>query len=419
MAQAILPVGLSEAKLYRRDNPPRPQTRLSVPRTSCFGKLVGKHADLKSCLPIQYQPRNQIRMDPILDLSGKRLLLIKPSSLGDVVHAVATAWALKERWPTLHLSWLVNRGLESILSPISCIDETVPFDRNRFKGVLGPVSKQGDLRSFTRTLRDGKYDAVLDLQGLFRSGLFSWLTRAPVRVGDRKARECSTVFYTNKVSTPPQPVHARERYAALAAELGAEPAKREDLDVRDTERAVVREMLREGGYGEGPLVAVCPGARWETKIYPAKQFASVLDELADTSGVQQPVLVGGPDLETAAQEIIENCEKAKPVNLTGKTSLRELTSLLDIADLMLTCDSGPMHIAAAQGTPTLAIFGPTDPRRTGAYGQLDNVVRGECELMPCLKRRCPGLGMQCMHSLTPGGVAEKSLALLRQTADNS
>jgi len=352
-----------------------------------------------------------------MDLAGKRLLLIKPSSLGDVVHAVASAWALKERWPTLHLSWLVNRGLEPLLKPVGCVDATVPFDRNRFKGMLAPLSKRGELRSFTRTLREGNYDAVLDMQGLFRSGLFSWLTRAKVRVGDRKARECATCFYTQKVTTPPQPVHARERYAALAEALGAGKPTREDLDVRDTERATARELLREAGFGDGPLVTVCPGARWDTKIYPAKHFAAVLDELAE-SGVKQPVLVGGDDLGQIAGEIGEACTKAKPVSLAGKTGLRELTALLDISELMLTCDSGPMHIAAAQGTPTLAVFGPTDPRRTGPYGQLENVVSGECELMPCLKRRCPGLGTQCMHGLSAPTVTEKALALLRQTADN-
>ena len=84
---------------------------------------------------------------------------------------------------------------------------------------------------------------------------------------------------------------------------------------------------------------------------------------------------------------------------------------------MLTCDSGPMHIAAAQGTPTLAVFGPTDPRRTGPFRQLGNVVRGDCELMPCLKRRCPGMGQKCMRDLTSEVVAEKALALLQQTAD--
>ncbi|CAG0971514.1 partial Lipopolysaccharide core heptosyltransferase RfaQ, partial [Anaerolineae bacterium] len=92
--------------------------------------------------------------------------------------------------------------------------------------------------------------------------------------------------------------------------------------------------------------------------------------------------------------------------------LRELAALLDIADVMLTCDSGPMHIAAAQGTPVVAVLGPTDPRRTGPWGQLENVVHGECELMPCLKRECPGLGDKCMKELPALRLAEKAMALL-------
>ncbi|MCB9894784.1 MAG: glycosyltransferase family 9 protein [Planctomycetes bacterium] len=356
-------------------------------------------------------------IEPIADLAGKRLLLIKPSSLGDVVHAVPTAWALKSRWPTLHLSWLVNRGLDSLIAPIDCVDDVIPFDRSRFRGLVGPLAQRGELRSFTRTLREGKFDVVLDMQGLFRSGLFSWLTRAPIRVGDRDAREGSWLFYTNRVTTPGQPIHARVRYAALAETLGAGEQTREDLDVRDTERASARSLLSEAGHEGGALVAVCPGARWETKVYPAASFAAVLDELAERAGVLQPVLVGGDDLAQICQEICAACKTAKPISLAGKTSLRELAALLDIADLMLTCDSGPMHIAAAQGTPTLAVFGPTDPRRTGPFGQLEHVVHGECELMPCLKRRCPGMGLKCMRDLSHLTIAEKALALLQQTAD--
>ena len=357
--------------------------------------------------------------EPISDLSGKRLLLIKPSSLGDVVHAVPTAWALKERWPTLHLSWLVNKGLDALIKPISCIDDVILFDRSRYRGLFGPLAQRGELRSFTRTLRDAKFDAVLDLQGLFRSGLFSWLTRAPLRVGDRDAREGAWLFYNKRVNTPEQPIHARERYAALADTLGAGVHSRQDLDVRDTETTSARNTLAEAGFNGGPMIAVCPGARWETKIYPAESFAAVLDVLAETAGVSQPVLVGGNDLVEICNEICKVCKVAKPLNLAGKTGLRELTAMLDISELVLTCDSGPMHIAAAQGTPVLAIFGSTDPRRTGPFAQLENVVHGECELMPCLKRHCPGMGHKCMRDLGAHAITEKALALLRQTADNN
>jgi heptosyltransferase-1 len=354
----------------------------------------------------------------LIDLTSKRLLLVKPSSLGDVVHAVASAWALKERWPGLHLTWLVNSNLESLINPVSCVDATIPFERSRFKGLMAPLTNRGELRSFTGTLRAGRFDAVLDLQGLFRSGLFSWLTRAPLRVGDRDAREGAWWFYTDRVQTPHQPVHARERYATLAAALGAGTPTREDLDVSEPEREAASRLLQDAGFTGGPLVAVCPGARWESKVYPARHFATTLDELAQQAGVVQPVIVGGDDLASACDEIVASCRKARPVNLAGKTGLRELTALLDQAELLLTCDSGPMHLAAAQGTPTLAIFGPTDPVRTGPYGQLENVISGKCELMPCLKRRCPGLGMKCMRDLAPALIAEKALVMMRQTADN-
>jgi lipopolysaccharide heptosyltransferase I len=352
-----------------------------------------------------------------IDLSGKRLLMIKPSALGDVCQAVATAWALKARWPDLHLTWLVNTQFEPLLAPISCVDATIRFERNRMKGLLAPLSGRGELKSLVRTLRDGKFDAALDMQGLFRSALFARISGAKIRVGERSAREGAWMFYTHRVETPPQPVHARDRYDALSAALGCEKPDREDLDVSDDERATARDLLSKAGFGGGPLVAVCPGARWETKVYPPEKMARVLDTLAVDAGVRHPVLIGSPDMQELCRQIGELCRAAQPVNLCSRTTLRELAALLDIADVMLTCDSGPMHIAAAQGTQVCAVLGPTDPRRTGPYGQLTNVVTGECELMPCLKRRCPGLGIKCMRELDPARVAEKALGLLAATAD--
>lgn len=354
---------------------------------------------------------------PNIDLAGKKLLLIKPSSLGDVCHAAASAWALKERWPTAHLTWLVNTTFEPLIKPLACVDATLPFERSRFKGLLGPLTRQGELRSFTRQLRQGEFEAVLDLQGLFRSGLFAWLTRAKLRVGGTTAREGSRWFHNLRVPEPPQPVHARDRYDAITAALGCAQPGRQDLDVRDHERERAKALSAEAGFSGGPMVAVCPGARWESKILPPAIMAEVLDHLAAQGDIAQPILIGSPDMAAVCEQVQAACKAARPVNLCGRTDLRELTALLDIARLLVTCDSGPMHIAAAQGTPVLAVMGPTDPGRTGPYGQLERVVRGECELMPCLKRECPGMGMKCMRELRPEGVSEKALAILRQTAD--
>lgn len=348
------------------------------------------------------------------DLTGKRLLLIKPSSLGDVCHAAATAWALKERWPGLHLTWLVNTTFEPLIKPLSCVDATLPFERNRFKGLFGPVTRRGEFKSFVATLRAGRFDVVLDLQGLFRSGLFGWLSRAGLRVGQRGARECAGLFYNRAVEVPPNPVHARERYTALAAALGCATPQREDLDVTEGERAEVRELLTAAGFRGGPLVAVCPAARWESKVYPAAHFAAVLDQLCADSGVAQPVLVGSADMQETCDSVVKACTAAKPVNLCGRTNLRQLASVLDVAALLITCDSGPMHIAAAQGTQVLALLGPTDPRRTGPFGQLENVMSGDCELKPCLKRHCPGLGQKCLRDLAPQSVALRAKKQLEQ-----
>ena len=348
-----------------------------------------------------------------INLAGKRLLLIKPSSLGDVCHAAATAWALKERWPTLAITWLVNTAFEPLVKPLSCIDVTLGFERGRFRGLLAPLARQGELRGFTRQLREGRFDCVLDLQGLFRSGLFAWLSRAPLRVGGSSAREGSRLFHNLRVPEPGQPAHARQRYAALAAALGCTEPSREDLDVREEERERARALLREAGFEGAAPMCVCPGARWQSKLYPPRLMAAVLDRL----GEHRPVLVGSAEMNDICAEVAAACKVARPLNLCGRTGLRELCALLDISRMLLTCDSGPMHIAAAQGTRVLAILGPTDARRTGPWGQLENVITGECEIMPCLKRECPGLGNKCMRDLDPARVAEKALAIMAAPAD--
>ena len=344
-----------------------------------------------------------------IDLANKRLLLIKPSSLGDICHAVATVWALKERWSTLHLTWLVNTSFEPLISSMSCVDATIPFERSRFKGVMQTFGRGGELRSFAGTLKAGKFDVVLDMQGLFRSGVFSKLSKAKIRVGEASAREFSTWFYTDKVNTPKQPVHARERYAALAAHLGCGNPKRQDLDVTDTERANIRERL---GDVSGKLISICPAARWESKVWSAREFTALMKLIHQKHPDSKFVLTGTPDMANTCTEIEEACSGLDILDLCGQTSLRELTALMDISDLLLSCDSGPMHIAAAQDTNVLAIFGSTDPIRTGPYGQLDNVVKGECNLMPCLKRKCPGMGTKCMRELHAADVIGKTLELL-------
>ena len=348
------------------------------------------------------------------DLNGKRLLLIKPSSLGDVCHAIASAWALKARWPRLHLTWLVNANFEPLLQGISCIDATVAFDRGRFRGLLGVFRERTALRAFLSSLRGGGFDIALDMQGLLRSGMFAYVSKAPVRIGFAQAREGARLFYTHQVEAPRQPVHARERYDALTSSLGCQRPLREDLDVKDAERQTAAALLTSRGFRGGPLLAVCPGARWESKRYPPESFARVLDQLAGTAGSIQPVIVGSPEMAKVCAAVVSSCQVARPIDLCGQTDLRTLTALLGASRLLLTCDSGPMHLAAAQGTKVLAILGPTDKRRTGPYGQLANVVTGECELMPCLKRQCPGLGDKCMQDLKPEAVAQKALGLLRE-----
>src|SRR5690606_7646112 len=133
-------------------------------------------------------------------------------------------------------TWLINTQFESLVAPLGCVDATIGFERSRLRGLLAPMKQRGELKSLVRTLREGRFDVALDMQGLFRSGLLSRVSGAPLRVGERSAREGAWMFYNHRVQTPPQPVHAVDRYRALAAELGCDAPARQDLDVSDAER---------------------------------------------------------------------------------------------------------------------------------------------------------------------------------------
>jgi len=251
---------------------------------------------------------------------------------------------------------------------------------------------------------------VLDLQGLLRSAVMALATGAPTRVGFREARELAPLFYTVEVSVGQREMHAVDRYLALARRAGlAPPRARDHLPVPPAARAAIRRRLRGAGLTEGePFLGVCADARWPTKQWPAERFAAVLERMRADHGVRA-VLVGGPDARTGARTIAEAMTEP-PIDLTGRTTLKELAAVLAEARVVLTNDSGPMHVAAAVGTPVVAIFGPTNPALTGPYGEGHRVLARRAACSPCYRRRCTydrqNTAMLCMTNITPEAVLE-------------
>ncbi|GIW55102.1 MAG: ADP-heptose--LPS heptosyltransferase [Nitrospiraceae bacterium] len=330
-----------------------------------------------------------------------RILIIKPSSLGDIVHALPALQALRRRYPQAHLAWLVKRQWAGLLTRVDGLDAIWPVD----PGLSGWLSQVPRLRA-------ERFDAVVDLQGLFRSAAMGWLAGCAVRVGFADGREGSPLFYTHRVSVGSEIRHAIDRYLAVAARLWAsggpaDPAPEPwvfGLRPQAADREAVRTLLaRHGVSGDGtPWVAVNVSARWRTKRWPADAFAAALDELQETTA--RVAIVGGPDEREEAAGVIR-LMKTVPADLTGAIPLELLPALLEAAAVVVTGDSGPMHLAAAVGTPVVGLFGPSSPAYSGPRGERHRVLTSDVPCRPCFSVVCRNeRELECLRRISPAMV---------------
>lgn len=311
-----------------------------------------------------------------------RILLVKLSSLGDVIHALPTLEALREAHPRGHFTWLVEAAAAPLLMGHPALDEVFAVPRVR----LGQQLRGEDLRTlarFVRRVRAQDFDLVLDLQGLLKSALWVALARSPRKVGYNGTREGSYLVLTERVPPYNPDAHAVWRYLNLAHYLGAAPAPpRFRLGPAVPGASQILPDL-----GSRPVAVLHPGARWSSKLWPAAAWARLADWLSREKGCAVVLTGSGADRELAGAILAQTTSPV--LNLAGGTTLAELAAILNKATLTVTSDTGPMHLAAALGTPVAALFGPTAPWRTGPFGLGHQVVRLGLDCSPCFKRRCP------------------------------
>ena len=305
-----------------------------------------------------------------------RILVVKPSSLGDVVHSLPFLNALKARFPKATIHWVIARGLEGILDGHPMIDRLWIINKDDWKRIAGLKATVTELKELFRGLKRQRYDAVFDLQGLLRSGIITSATGAPFRVGFEEAREGSRFFYTHKIEGG-RDVHAVDRYLKMAEFAGCDTSH-----VAFPFPAALRVASRIPLPASGKYAVIVPGARWKTKRWPAEKFGRLASLLA-----LETVIVGSRADRDIADEVV-SFSNGRSTSLAGKTNLMELTEVIRHAKFLVSNDSGPMHIAAALGIPVFAIFGPTDYRRTGPYGKGHTVIREDVSCAPCFRKTC-------------------------------
>ena len=332
----------------------------------------------------------------------QNILVVKLSAIGDVIHALPVSYAIKETFPDAHLTWVVEPPAYDLLTMNPYVDEIIIFHKKEFKSIGGFLKNYGPLK---HQIQQRSYDAVLDLQGLFKSAAIARLAKAPVKLGMCNMRELS-----DRISRPVIGPHANghivERYLDVARALGC----RVDqvvfpLAVPEREADLTRRIFSQAGGNMGnPYVVFAIGANWPNKRWPIEYFA----ELSDWLYAQRliPVIVGGGAVDE--QRAAELCAAAEipPINLVGRTNFKQLTCVLQHAQLTIGGDTGPVHLSAGVGTKTIMVMGPTDANRNGPYGQLENAIEVERSCKYCWNRACPK-GLDCLADITVQQVRAK------------
>lgn len=321
-----------------------------------------------------------------------RVLLIKPSSLGDIVHALPVLHGLRTRYPTARIDWLINKGFAPLLENHPDVNELIVFDRRRFGQMARNPRAAAAFCRFVGDLRSRDYDLVVDLQGLFRTGFLARASGSSVRIGPQTAREGAGWFYSHRIPSIEDDAHAVDRSYRVAGMLGFEDVPITfSLPIAEADVDTIGQLLDQAEIAGRALVVVAPGARWETKMWPPERFAELID--AVHQNCEAACVLIGAQSEVQWCKAIERCCRRSPVNLAGETTLAQFAAIIRSADAVVCHDSAAVHLAAVYGRPLVCLTGPTNPLRTGPYGRIEDVVRLDLECSPCYLRRLS----QCRH----------------------
>ena len=331
------------------------------------------------------------------------ILVIKLSAIGDVVLAIPFLQSLREAHPDARITWLAEEAAAGLLPPPPLLDRVLVVKRKTWIRDIKngrPIKAVRDLWRFVHELRLEEYDVVVDLQGLLKSGLWVGVSRGKRKIGFDRTRELSYLFLNERLPKYDPDRHALLRYLDAAYYLGGDSEPSGDPLPAFPEAASRAEEILAGI--KRPRAVVNPGAKWTSKLWPERHWRELISELWAKLGLQV-ILTGAADERDGNRRIAEGLGLA--ADLTGRTSLPELAEVMRRVDLVICPDTGPMHLAAAVGTPVVALFGPTAPWRTGPFGPGSLVLRTGVDCSPCFKRSCPD--PRCLTELTPGKVVRE------------
>lgn len=322
-------------------------------------------------------------------MEKKKILIIKPSSLGDVINAFPAVVLIASAFPDAEIDWVINNGLQSILKFLPPVRNTIPFHRKE----LGRISTfLSYFWKLFKALRKEKYDMVIDLQGLLRSGLIARLAKADTVVGfDAPREKCARRFYHKKIAIPDKYTHAVERNLYLVAEALDIDYEYMDFEFpeHDDYAEAIEDIFSERGIDEKDIkIGIVPGARWPSKRWPSLFFVKLISKIIEFNYKAKFILIGDRSDREDAEYIVNKTSEKNVINCVDETNLGELVELIRRCNYVVTNDSGPMHLAAALDVPVVALFGPTDPDRCGPYSDEGAVFQPDMDCIKCYKREC-------------------------------
>ena len=315
---------------------------------------------------------------------------------------------VKKHLPSSQVYWWIDSALAPLLQDDPDLAGLARFERKRW---ASPWHWDEMWRTI-RWVRHQQFDWVIDLQCLLRTGIFAWLANGQRLIGLDEPREGARGFYDEIVRRPTRLTHAVDWYLGVLPLLDVPVTT--DFQWIPPRPALAKTVREKWSINGAPWIALQPGARWPNKRWPAEAFAALVRQLVTWNPALRFAVLGGPG-DRDLGSLIVGTDPARCLDLTGKLSLPEMVEWIRLCRLMVSNDTGPMHVAAALGTQVVSLFGPTEPRRTGPYGQLDHVLRSPLPCAPCFKSYCTySQPLECLTSLTPHTV---SMAVRKQLTD--
>ena len=323
------------------------------------------------------------------------ILIVKLSAIGDVIHTLPALNAIRKAYPEARITWLVEEAAHDLIKDHPALDRVLVSKRKRWLRKIRStlfLTSMKEVYGFIKELRDTYYDMILDFQSLLKSGILIALAKGKRKIGFGKGlehMEYSYLFLNERIPAVSMEHHALTRGLMMLNALGIPTSEVEyKLPVSDHDRQQVDDLLQQHGLkNHERLVVINPVAKWESKLWSNHKFAQLADRII--AQYDAGIVFTGSFEDRPTIHRIKEGMSAPAVNLAGETTLNMLAALYAKADMVVSTDTGPMHLAVAVRTPVVALFGPTAPWRTGPYGSGNQVVTVGHACAPCFKRHCP------------------------------